>query len=91
MHVQKKIDWFAMFNSCFLALVALFCLIPMIHILAVSFSSSAVAATGTVTLWPKDFTLASYEFVAQRAAFWQSMFISFQRILLAALLISCSQ
>lgn len=81
MHVQKKIDWFAIFNSCFLAVVALFCLIPMIHILAVSFSSSAVAATGTVTLWPKDFTLASYEFVAQRAAFWQSMFISLQRIL----------
>jgi putative aldouronate transport system permease protein len=54
----------------------------MIHIAAVSFSSSAAAATGKVTLWPLDFTLNSYDYVAKRAAFWRSMGVSVQRIVL---------
>jgi putative aldouronate transport system permease protein len=82
MRLQKKADWFVLVNSFVLVLVALLCLIPMIHILAVSLSSSAVAATGKVFLWPKEFTLTSYEFVAQRIAFWQSMLVSLQRIAL---------
>lgn len=82
MHIRKKLDWFALLNSVVLVIVASLCLIPMIHILAVSLSSSAVAATGKVFLWPKEFTLTSYEFVAQRVAFWQSMFVSFERIIL---------
>lgn len=80
MRLHKRIDWFVLFNSCFLVLVGLICLIPMIHILAVSFSSSAIAATGSVSLWPKGFTLAAYEFVAQREAFWKSIFVSLQRV-----------
>lgn len=52
----------------------------MIHILAVSFSSSAIAATGSVSLWPKGFTTAAYEFVAQREAFWKSILVSLQRV-----------
>lgn len=57
-------------------------MLPMIHILAISLSSSAIAATGTVTFWPKEFSLTSYEFVAQRKAFWDSMIVSLQRIAL---------
>lgn len=82
MRIRKKVDWFGLFNGFFLLLVGLICLIPMIHILAVSLSSSAVAATGSVSLWPKGFTLAAYEFVAQRAAFWKSIGISLQRVVL---------
>jgi putative aldouronate transport system permease protein len=70
------------FNTCFLILAGLICLIPMIHIAAVSFSSSAAAATGKVTLWPLDFSLNSYDYVAKRAAFWRSMGVSVQRIVL---------
>jgi putative aldouronate transport system permease protein len=78
----KPISWFTVFNTCFLILAGLICLIPMIHIAAVSFSSSAAAATGKVTLWPLDFSLNSYDYVAKRAAFWRSMGVSVQRILL---------
>ncbi len=79
---RKPISWFAVFNTCFLILAGLICLIPMIHIAAVSFSSSAAAATGKVTLWPLDFSLNSYDYVAKRAAFWRSMGVSVQRIVL---------
>lgn len=86
MRTRKKTDWFVVVNNGFLIVVALMCIVPLIHILAVSFSSSTIAATGTVTLWPKDFTLSSYEFVAKRTAFWQSMFVSLQRIALGGTL-----
>jgi putative aldouronate transport system permease protein len=79
---RKPISWFTVFNACFLILAGLICLIPMIHIAAVSFSSSAAAATGKVTLWPLDFSLNSYDYVAKRAAFWRSMGVSVQRIVL---------
>ncbi|QTH41577.1 carbohydrate ABC transporter permease [Cohnella sp. LGH] len=76
----KRFDWFAFANSAFLIAVALLCILPLIHIIALSFSSSAAAASGYVKLWPVDFTLASYEFTASRSAFWVSMLTSIQRI-----------
>lgn len=77
---NKKIDIFVILNTLFLVMVAILCIIPLVHILAVSFSSSAAAATGQVTFWPKDFSLNSYVYVAKRAAFWKSMITSIKRI-----------
>jgi putative aldouronate transport system permease protein len=54
----------------------------MINVLAISFSSSTAAATGQVTLWPVDFTLASYRYVASKKEFMTSLGISFQRLFL---------
>lgn len=79
---SKRIDWFNIINNFFLIIVASLCLIPLIHIAAISLSSSAIAATGKVTLWPLDFSLASYQFVAKRISFWRSMLVSLQRIAL---------
>lgn len=76
----KKRELFNIVNTTLLVLLAIVCLIPLIHILAVSFSSSTAAATGQVTLWPKDFSLNSYAYVAKRAAFWKSMLTSIERI-----------
>lgn len=80
--IKKKTSLFSIINTIFLIAVALLCIIPMIHIAAVSFSSSAKAATGQVTLWPMDFSLNSYKYVAKRPAFWRSMLISMERIVL---------
>jgi len=73
---------FNVFNYCLIALLALSCLIPLIHVLAVSLSSSSAATGGLVTLWPVDFTLESYAYVARRAAFWQAMGISVLRVVI---------
>ncbi|WP_312029649.1 carbohydrate ABC transporter permease [Paenibacillus sedimenti] len=78
--MKKHFDGFSVLNTSFLILVSLICVLPLIHIIAVSFSSSTAAATGQVKLWPVDFTLASYNYTASRAAFWQSMLVSLKRI-----------
>ncbi len=80
MNRLKKLSAFTVVNSCFLGLAALLCIIPLIHILAVSFSSSAAAGAGKVVLWPVEFSLNSYAYVAKRGAFWHSMLVSFQRL-----------
>jgi putative aldouronate transport system permease protein len=66
----------------FLALAAALCLLPMIHILAISFSKSTAASAGMVTLWPVDFTLKSYEYVARKPEFIRAMLVGFERVLL---------
>jgi len=71
---------FVVFNYIFLALMAVVCLLPLIHVLAVSFSSSHAAAAGYVKLWPVDFTLRSYEFVSGKKEFLDSMLITLERV-----------
>ena len=72
---------FNVLNYCLIGLLALSCLIPPIHVFAISLSSSAAATGGLVTLWPVDFTLESYAYVARRAAFWKAMGISVLRVI----------
>lgn len=79
---KKKFRLFPIVNAVILLTLALLCVIPLIHVAAVSLSSSAAAAAGRVVLWPKEFTWNSYAFVAKRPAFWQSMLVSLLRIVL---------
>jgi len=72
---------FVVLNYCILGFLALSCLIPLIHIFAISLSDSAAATGGLVILWPVNFTLESYAYVARRAAFWHSMLVSVMRVL----------
>jgi ABC-type sugar transport system, permease component len=58
------------------------CVLPLVNILAVSLSSNAAATAGLVKLWPVEFTLKSYEYVAKRAAFWRSLGVTLLRCLL---------
>ena len=72
---------FVVLNYFILGFLALSCLIPLIHIFAISLSDSAAATGGLVVLWPVNFTLESYAYVARRAAFWHSMLVSVVRVL----------
>ncbi len=47
-------------NSIFMAAVGLLCLLPMLHLLAVSFSASAPANAGLVSFWPIGFNAEAY-------------------------------
>lgn len=69
-------------NYGFLTLLSLLCVMPLVHLFAISLSSNAKAAAGEVFLWPVEFTLKSYEFILGQSAFLQSMGISMQRVLL---------
>lgn len=76
---------FIALNSVFLAVVALLCILPMLNILAVSFSSQAAATAGLVKLWPVDFTLSSYKYVLAKQEFMMSMLVSIKRLLLGVI------
>lgn len=63
-------------------MTAFLCLLPLIHIAAISFSKSSSAAAGLVKLWPVDFTVSSYEFVLKKPEFLRAMGVSLKRILI---------
>ncbi len=71
---------FVVVNYLVIGFLALTCLIPLIHIFAISLSDSAAATGGLVTLWPVNFTIESYAYVARRSAFWHSMLVSVERV-----------
>lgn len=62
--------------ACFL------CLIPLLNTLALSFSSSVMASSGTVSFWPKQFTLAAYEAIVGEKQFFGAFWISIKRVVL---------
>lgn len=73
-------------NYFFLAFLAFLCLFPIIHVLAVSFSSSSAAAAGKVGLWPVEFNFKAYEFVIRKVEFTRSFGVSLQRLVLGTVI-----
>jgi putative aldouronate transport system permease protein len=65
-----------------LIVAALSCVIPFVHILAVSFSSAGPAAAGNVGLWPVDFSGAAYTYISTRVEFWRSVTVTLRRVAL---------
>lgn len=66
----------------FFLLYALLCLIPIIHIIAMSFSASTAVSAGKVTLVPVEPTLKSYEYVLRKSEFWRAFRVSLVRVVL---------
>ena len=73
---------FTVFNYTFLSIFALLCMLPLIHIFAVSLSGSAAASGNLVTLWPVDFTLDAYEKTIGNSNFLRSFGLSVVRVVL---------
>jgi len=66
-------------NYTFLILLSFLCLFPIVHVLAISFSSSAAASSGLIKLWPVDFSLASYRYILNKPEFIKSFGITLER------------
>ncbi len=73
---------FIIINYVFLTLTAAVCIFPMLHILAISFSSNAAVNSGSVTIWPVGFQLSTYEFVISSSTFYTAFGISVKRVVL---------
>lgn len=73
---------FNIFNYVFISFMMLSCLVPLIHILALSFSGASYTDSNMVTLIPKGFTLAAYEFVMQNEMFWRAFGITVTRLII---------
>lgn len=82
--VRRKngIRIFDLFNYLFLGAAALLCILPFVHLLAVSFSSSAAVSAGKVVFWPIGFTTESYRFALTGGRFARALMISLKRVVL---------
>jgi len=72
----------SLLNHTLLGLLAILCIFPIVHVLALSFSTSTAAASGRVTVWPVEFSLSSYRFVTSAPAFGRAFGVSVKRVLL---------
>ena len=67
-------------------LLTLSCLIPLMNVISLSFSSSQAVASNKVGLWPEEFTFAAYEKIINDAQFWRSFGISVFRVAMALII-----
>ncbi|GAB2670190.1 carbohydrate ABC transporter permease [Paenibacillus thermoaerophilus] len=70
---------FTAFNTVGLLMLSLLCVIPLVHVLAVSFSAKSAADANLVVLWPVDFTLEAYKKTIDNPVFLHSIWVSVLR------------
>ena len=75
---------FNVFNYVLLTLVTLVCVFPILHIYAVSLSSSAAAAAGKVSFYPVDFSWEAYAYLMRKPDFFHSVWISVLRVIIGS-------
>ncbi|KQN97147.1 carbohydrate ABC transporter permease [Paenibacillus sp. Leaf72] len=77
---------FTILNTVFLCLLALICILPLVHVLAVSFSSRAAATANIVNFWPVGFTTDAYVKTLANGKFLKAMWIGVERTVLGTIL-----
>lgn len=65
-----------------MVLVFCACIVPLLNVLALSFSGKDAAIAGKVSLVPVDFTLDSYRYLLQEKRFFLSFWVSVKRTVL---------
>ena len=64
------------------AFITITCMVPIINLLATSFSSSQAIIENRVGLLPVEFTTKAYTFVLSNREFWTSFGVSLKRVLI---------
>lgn len=64
------------------AFIFIICILPLLNVLALSFSGKDAAIAGKVSLIPVDFTLDSYKYLLQEKRFFLSFWMSVKRAVL---------
>ena len=77
---------FAIFNYILLTLLALLCLLPMLNIVALSFSSRNMVNAGAVTFLPKEFTISSYLYMLQKSGLIPALLVTVTRLVIGVVL-----
>ncbi|MCL5996757.1 MAG: carbohydrate ABC transporter permease [Chloroflexi bacterium] len=70
------------FNYVILVFLGLFCVLPFIHLLAISVSDRASTLANLVTFWPINFTSLNYQKILEDLAFRRAFLVSLVRVIL---------
>ena len=73
---------FQIVNYIFLGLLALLCIFPFLHLLAISLSSDSFASAGLVGIMPKGFCFDAYKLLVEQKEFFRALGISVLRTIL---------
>ncbi|WP_246132146.1 carbohydrate ABC transporter permease [Paenibacillus hemerocallicola] len=71
-----KDRWFPILNHTFFVVVGLAMVAPMIHLLAVSFSSTEFVNAKQVYFWPRGLNFQVYDSIFQQKKLWKSLGVS---------------
>jgi len=84
MKIKQSLPYriFSVVNTVVLGILAICCIIPFIHILAVSFSDMKSTTAGIVGLWPIGFNFESYTKALGDPAIWKAMGVTLGRMVL---------
>ncbi len=81
-HNSKSRKVFQVINTILIIAVTVSCMIPVINVLAISFSNSDAIMANKVGIFPVNFTLDAYEYVMKNEKFWSAALISLKRVAL---------
>ncbi|MGF9696438.1 carbohydrate ABC transporter permease [Paenibacillus sp. MABNR03] len=86
MRTTAKFSTFQLINNLVMIMLAVMCILPFLHVLSVSLSSSAAVSANKVTFWPIGFNLGSYSKALEDTQLLRSLWISVERTLLSVTL-----
>jgi len=70
---------FTAFNYLFLGLLAVLCMLPIVHMFALSFSSRAAATANIVNFWPVQWTPEAYTTTLGNSSFLRALWLAVAR------------
>ena len=73
---------FTVFNYIFLTMLGVLCVLPLLNIIALSFSSRNMVNARMVTFWPKQFTVSSYAYMLEKSGLVSAVLITLKRVVL---------
>lgn len=76
---------FDVFNVILLVFITALCIVPLWYVLMISVSEKEAVNAGIVSLWPVGFNFFAYQKIMGEAAFFQSFWVSIQRVVLGSI------
>ncbi|QQZ61198.1 carbohydrate ABC transporter permease [Paenibacillus sonchi] len=86
MRRTAQFSTFQLINNIIMVMLAVICILPFLHVLSVSLSSSAAVSANKVTFWPIGLNLNSYSRALEDTQLLRSLWISVERTLLSVTL-----
>ncbi len=77
---------FTLFNTLLLGILSVLCIVPFIHILAVSLSNQASTTANQVELWPIGLNINSYIKILQNSYLFGSFGVTIERMILGTII-----